>query len=156
MELLYLSLTDGSRYMSISRINTTTYNLITPGLDSIAIGNGQTAKTSTILAYRPRYMDRYQTGLGAIFINLNQLFPCIANTVINPVCRRFTQDEDGFFNGKTITEGADGGNDINIFPNNARTYGFVFESCPYLNGNNGCLRNYFQTFVTCFIPRSCL
>ena len=154
--MFHLSVNEGYRYVMISKINATTFNFINPYLDRFAIENGQIPITSSILAYRPKYMDRYQTGLGAIFINLNKLFPCTANTLINPVCRRFTQDEDGFFNGKAITEGADGGHDINIFPNNAKTYGFVFESCPYLNGTNGCYPNYFQTVITCFIPRSCL
>ena len=154
--MLYLSITDGHRYLSINKINSTTFNLITPGLDTITIGNGQTATTSTILAYRPSYRDLYHTGLGAIFVNLNKLFPCIVNSFINPICRRFTQDEDGFFKGKTITEAGDGGNDMNIFSNNDKTYGFVFDSCPILNGFNGCLPNNFQIVITCFLPRFCL
>ena len=155
--MLYLSVTTQSRHMTITRINSTTFRLSNPQLDRILIGDGQTATTSTILAYRPRYNSLlHDTGLGAIFLNLDRLFPCTANTRVHPICRRFTQEEDGFFKGKTITEAADIGFYMLIFDLSVNTYGFVFESCPYLNGINGCLPNDFQTVITCFVPRSCL
>ena len=152
--MLYVSVPTSGRYMIIQRINPTTFELSSNKLDKLVIGDGKAAKTSTILAYRPRYnLDQHETGLGAIYLNLDKLFPCIANSNIVPICRRFTQDEDGFFYGKTITEAGDS-YDIRIFGNGIKTYGFVFESCPYLNGANGCLPNYFQTVITCFLPRT--
>ena len=157
MQTLYLSVPTSNRYLTITRLNSATFQLSSAHLDYILIGNGQTAATSTILAYRPRYnLDKHQTGLGAVFLNLDRLFPCIANTDIVPICRRFTQEEDGFFKGKTITEAGDEHTYMIFDTRITKTYGFVFESCPYLNGSNGCLPTYFQTVITCFLPRSCL
>ena len=151
--MLYISITPFKRVMTIRKINGS--NLKRGRiLDQIAIENGQTANTSTILAYRPKYIDYHNTGLGAVFLNLEELFPCSNNDL--PVCRRFTYEEDGFFKGKTITEAADAGNNMKIFGTNINTYGFVFEDCPYLNDGNGCLPKFFETVVTCFLPRSCL
>ena len=155
VQMLYLSLPK-SRILSIQKVNGSDLTL-RPILDKIKIGNGQTARTSTMLAYRPNYNGHDHTRLGAVFLNLVKLFPC-ARTGIVPVCRRFTQDEDGFYKGKTIAEAADIGNNMRIFSTTKyiNTYGFVFEACPYLNGVNSCLSTYFETVVTCFLPRSCL
>ena len=151
--MLYLSIGSGSRVLTIQKIRGGNFTL-GPNLNQITIGNGQTARTSTILAYRPKYNGYHHTGLGAVFINLNKLFPCAAKIGIAPACRRFTQEEDGFFKGKTITEAGDQGNNIKFF-GNVYTYGFVFEACQYLYGGYGCLPNHFQTVVTCFLPSSC-
>ena len=157
MKLLHLSISSQNRFMTIKTINTTTFDSSSRELDRIVIGNGLTSSTSTILAYRPKYeSDYHQTGLGAIYLNLDSLFPCTVNGLIVPICRRFTQEEDGFFKGRTITEAADGGNAMTIFGHSVKTYGFVFESCPYLNGIDGCLPTQFQMVITCFLPRSCL
>ena len=153
--MLYLSISSGSRVMTIRKIDGGT---LKPGpiLNNVIIGKGQTARTSTVLAYRPMYRGYHNTRLGAVFLNLEKLFPCAAKAGIVPVCRRFTREEDGFLRGKTITEAADVGNHMKIFGTNINTYGFVFEACPYLNGVNGCLPSFFNTAVTCFLPRSCL
>ena len=144
-------------FLTVSRINTTTFELSRNYLDILIFENERTDATSTILAYRPRYnLDKHETGLGAIFLNLDGLFPCIANSDIIPICRRFTRNEDGFFKGKTITEAADRGDDMKIFGNGIKTYGFVFESCPYLHTYYGCYPDNFQIVITCFVPRSCL
>ena len=141
----------------IRSINTTTFQLSRDPLDELVFENERTSATSTILAYRPSYnFDFHQSSLGAIFLNLDRLFPCIVHSKIIPACRRFTQEEDGFFKGKTITEAGDVGNHLEIFGSSVKTYGFVFESCPYLNGINGCFPHSFQTVITCFLPRSCL
>ena len=154
--MLYLNVGSGSRKLTIQKIRGGNLTL-GPNLDEITIGNGGTSKTSTILAYRPSYKDYHNTKLGAIFLNLEKLFPCAANSnIIVPVCSRFTQEEDGFFKGKTIAEAADGGNNMKIFGTNIKTYGFVIEDCPTLSGAHGCLPKWFQTVVMCLLPRYCL
>ena len=152
--MLYLSIASGN-VLTIHKIKGSTFTL-GPFLDRITIGNGQTSKTSSILAYRPSYNGYHNTGLGAVFLNLENLFPCARTNGLLPACRRFTQEEDGFFKGRTITEAGDSGNNMKIFGTDIKTYGFVFEHCSYLNGQNACLPNTFQTVVTCFLPRVCL
>ena len=153
--MVYLSIGAGSRVLTIQKIKGDSLTR-GPILDSITIGNGKTSTTSSILAYRPSYKDYHNSQLGAIFLNLENLFPCGKNGVVVPPCRRFTQDEDGFFKGKTIAEAADGGNNMRIFGIGIKTYGFVIEQCRYLNGADGCLPKIFQTVVLCVLPRSCL
>ena len=152
--MLYLAV-HGNRQMIIRKINGGNFTH-GPILDQLSLGNGLTAKTSSILAYIPRYNGYHKTGLGAVFLNLERLLPCVAKGTVLPVCRRFTYGEDGFYKGKTITEAADGGNDIKVFGNGIKTYGFVFQGCLNLTGENGCLPTYFETVVTCFLPPKCL
>ena len=153
--MLYLSIPTGSRVLSIRKIRGGSFTL-GPILNRIRIGNGRRATTSSILAYRPRYNGFHRSRLGAVFLNLERLFPCAGKTGLVPVCRRFTQEEDGFFKGRAIIEAADIGNNMRIFGRNIKTYGFVFERCSFLSGRFGCLPTHFQTVVTCFLPRSCL
>ena len=153
--MLYLSIGPGSRELTIRKMRGGSFTL-GPILNKITIGNGQTARTSTILAYRPRYYDHHQSRLGAVFLNLEKLFPCAGKGGLVPVCSRFTQEEDGFLRGRSIIEAADGGNNFKIFGTNIKTYGFVFQGCSYLNGNYACLPNWLATVVTCFVPRACL
>ena len=153
--MLYLTVTDGKRELTIQKIRDGSFTL-GPVLNKITIGNGQTPTTSSILAYRPRYYDAHQSRLGAVFLNLEKLFPCAGKDGLVPVCSKFTQEEDGFLRGKAIIETADAGNTLKIFGTSIKTYGFVFQGCSYLNGNNGCLPNWLTTVVTCFVPRACL
>ena len=153
--MLYLSIGAGSRVLTIQKMKGGSFRL-GPVLSRITIGNGVTSKTSSILAYRPRYNGYHNTKYGAVFLNLEKLFPCAGKHGLVPVCRRFTQEEDGFYRGRSILESADHGNSMRIFGTNIKTYGFVFQGCYYLNGRYGCLPNWFQTVVTCFLPRACL
>ena len=152
--MLYLSMRN-TRKLTIRKIKGGSFTL-GPVLNTITIGNGQTPTTSTILAYRPRYNGYHHTRRGAVFLNLESLFPCAEKTDLVPVCRRFTQEEDGFLRGKSIIDAADEGNNMKIFGTNIKTYGFVFQGCSYLNGNNACLPTFFQTVITCYVPRACL
>ena len=152
--MLYLSMRN-TRKLTIRKIKGGSFTL-GPVLNTITIGNGQTPTTSTILAYRPRYNGYHHTRRGAVFLNLESLFPCAGKTDLVPVCRRFTQEEDGFLRGKSIIDAADEGNNMKIFGTNIKTYGFVFQGCSYLNGNNACLPTFFQTVITCYVPRACL
>ena len=153
--MLYLSIGGGSRVLSIRKIRGGSFTL-GPVLNRITIGNGQRSRTSSILAYRPRYSDFHQTRLGAVFLNLERLFPCAGKGGLVPVCRTFTQEEDGFYKGRSIIDAADIGNNMRIFGSNIKTYGFALQGCSYLSGQNACLPNWFTTVVTCFVPRACL
>ena len=44
--------------------------------------NPLTASTSTnnLLAYRPNYQDSHTSGLAALFVNIEGVFPCVAGT----------------------------------------------------------------------------
>lgn len=125
-------------------------------LDSITIGNGAQPSTGSLLAYRPKYYGLHKTGLGAIFVNLDKLYPCAKGA--QPVCGTFSFEEDGFVKGKAIVEAGDIGNNFRIFSakSNIRTYGLVFQGCPILNGHSGCLPTWYQNVVACYLPRKCL
>ena len=153
--MLYLAIGPGSRILTVQKIRGGNFT-VGPVLDKITIGNGATSRTSSILAYRPRYNDHHSTRFGAVFLNLEKLFSCAGKDGLVPVCGRFTQEEDGFYKGRTIAEAADGGNNFNIFGTNIKTYGFVFSYCYTLNGQSGCLPNWFATVITCYLPRACL
>ena len=89
--MLYLSMPTTSRVLSISKIRGASFTL-GPILNRITIGNGVTSRTSTILAYKPRYSGYLNTGLGAAGVSyLERLFPCAGKSGFVPVCRRFTQ-----------------------------------------------------------------
>jgi len=87
--------------------------------------------------------------LAGVFLNLENIFRCISDEY--PICHIFTYEEDGFNNGKAIIEAEDIGNNFRVFSSteNILTYGFAFQ----LNGRNGCMRKYFQTAITCQLPR---
>ena len=153
--MLYLTI-QSARYLSIAKIYGGNMS-VGAFLDYIHIGNGEIPSTSSILAYRPKYKGNHKSKLGAVFINLMELFPCVKKGIV-PACRRFTADEDGFYKGKTIAEAADFGDNVKIFDDskNILMYGFAFEACKYLHGLKGCFPSNFQTVVACFLPRSCL
>ncbi len=91
---------------------------------SVSLVEPSKADTSTnnLLAYRPRY----NSGLAAVLINLNGLFPCIqGRPVERPLCFRVTYEEDGFNQGKAILETADGGNHFRVWAGEKLTYAFA-------------------------------
>jgi len=124
-------------------------------ITEISIANPSQPSTSTdnTLAYRPNFADYHQSGLAGVFLNLENIFPCISDEY--PICRIFTYEEDGFNNGKAIIEAEDIGNNFRVFSSteNILTYGFAFQGCGQLNGLDGCMRKYFQTAITCQLPR---
>lgn len=146
--------TTGSRSLSIQKINGGTLNQEGKILESIPLGSGTNAKTGAYLAYRPKFEAYHKTGLGAIFLNLEKLFPCAKSA--RPVCSRATYEEDGFLKGKALIEAADDGNNLKVFGSNINTYGIAFQGCPILNGKNGCLPPWYQVTIVCYLPRSCI
>ena len=106
------------------------------------------------LAYRPNFADFHQSGLAGVFLNLENIFPCISDDKC-PICHIFTYEEDGFNSGRAIIEAGDIGNNFRVFSStqNIKTYGFAFQGCVQLNGLHGCMPRFFQTAITCQLPR---
>ena len=125
-------------------------------LATINLGNGNSPVTSGngIFAYRPRYQDRQNSGLAAYFINLEAVFPCLAPlTEYYPICRVYTDEDDGFRRGRDLIDAADIGNDLRIFSttDNILTYGVAIQNCPVLNTD--CWSHYTSLAVVCMLPR---
>ena len=121
---------------------------------SLANPSGPSTSTNNMLAYRPNYADYHRSGLAGVFLNIEQIFPCASGQ--HPICRIFTREEDGFRKGKAIIEAGDSGNNFRIFSStaNINTYGFAFQGCSQLNGANGCMPRYFESAITCQLPRN--
>ena len=126
-------------------------------LARISISDSSQAATlsNNLLAYRPRYNDHHSSNLAGLFINLEGVFPCLAPlTNYYPICRVFTEEEDGFRNGKVLIDTADIGNNFRIFSSssNIRTYGLAIQDCPEFN--TICFSNYLSFSVVCYLPRA--
>ena len=135
----------------------------------LPLNSNKLVRDKNTLAYYPSYKDTHVSGLAAVFVNIEQLFPCVTNTWdatpkynYRPACTHITSDEDGFRHGKPIIELGDVGNDaqlLNIFtPANDRkkvsVYGIAVQGCKAFGEENGCLPPYFTTKVICFLPRT--
>ena len=145
--------TDERRQLNIQKLHGGTLQSKEKILETMVLGDGATAKTGTLLAYRPRFKAYHKTGIGAIFLNLKDLFSCAKSA--RPVCGRFTQEESGFLKGKALLQATDSGEDFNVFGKNTNTFGMAFQGCPTLDGTNGCLPAKFEVTIVCFLPRSC-
>ena len=121
-------------------------------IDSISLSDPAIDVSSTYLAYRPNYNDIHGSNLAGMFINMEAIFPCIAE--ISPVCRIFAFEEDGFNGGHAIIESGDIGNNIQIFSTstNIATYGFAIQGCTQMDPT--CLRSITQLVITCLLPRA--
>lgn len=110
--------------------------------------------TNNLLAYRPNYSDSHTSGLAAIFVNIERVFPCIAGTFrFYPVCKTFTSDEDGFRNGRAIIDVADYGNHFTgIFGRGVSVFAFAIAGCS--TWNDDCFPNYIEHTIVCLLPRS--
>ena len=125
-------------------------------LGSITIADSSRSYTSSnnLLAYRPRYRDIHSSGLGVIFVNLAGVFPCLERLVgYNPICSTYSDDDDGFRNGKAIIDAGDVGNTFRIFSttSNIPTYGIAIQQCPELNA--ACFPAYHSLTIACYLPR---
>ena len=119
-------------------------------LDSVSLIDPSTSKTSTILAYRPKYADYHSSNLAAIFVNIKKVFPCTEGiSDYEPVCHAFTREEDGFRKGKAFIEAGDIGNNLKVF--STSVYALAIQDCPELIDD--CLPKYLQTEVVCMLPR---
>ena len=126
-------------------------------LAQITISNSSQAQTSpnNLLAYRPSYNDYHNTNLAGVFINLEGVFPCLVPlTTYNPICRVFTEEEDGFRNGRALIDAGDIGNNLRIFSSSRSilTYGIAIQECPEFDTT--CFPQYLSFTVVCYLPRS--
>lgn len=123
---------------------------------SFNLGNGNSARTSgnNLFAYRPRFQDRQNSQLAGFFINLEGVFPCLAPlTQYYPICRVYTDEDDGFRGGRDIIDTGDIGNDLRVFSqtDNILTYGFAIQNCPTLT--TSCWSDWTSVSVVCLLPR---
>ena len=119
--------------------------------DSISLRNPSSSQTSALLAYRPNYNDYHESGLGALFVSVQDVFTCTAEiTNWEPVCNIFTREEDGFRKGNAFIQAADNGIAIPVFGGKS-VWGVAVQNCPEFN--NECLSNYLQFEVVCMLPR---
>ena len=144
---------DANRNLLIKDFDLKQFKVVGNALDQISIGNGQADQTSDLLAYRKQFNDQHGSGLGAVFINLQKLFPCVPNNI--PMCHLYPNDDEGFRKGKALIEVSDWSN-IRVFGSNVKTYGFTITDCPVLDGADGCLSTYFDRVLVCYLPRGCL
>ena len=121
----------------------------------ISISNSSQAVTSSnnLLAYRPRFNGYHNSGLGAMFLNLPGIFPCIQSQMYIPPCGVLTGEEDGFNNGRSIIQAADKGNNFRIFSSieNIPTYGLALEGCAEFTA--ACWPTYAHYTIFCLLPR---
>lgn len=124
-------------------------------LGFISLSNPSQAVTSTsnMLAYRPRFRDSHNSGLGVVFVNIHGIFPCVRATSYSASCGILTHGEDGFFQGRSFIQAADGGNDMRVFSStqNIETYGVAIEGCPEITST--CWRQSASITVFCLLPR---
>ena len=123
-------------------------------LAQITISDSSQSYTSNLLAYRPRFGDLHSSGLGAIFVNLEGVFPCL--TPLDnyyPICSTFSEEEDGFRNGRALLGAGDIGNNFQIFSTtvNVLTYGIAIQQCPELT--TACFPAYHSFNIVCYLPR---
>ena len=138
--------------ISLHAVNHST--LVRTELETLTISDPSQPYTNNLLAYRPRYNDVHRSGLGAIFINIEGVFPCVAPLSYVPICSTFTTEEDGFRSGKAIIDAADSGNNFQIFntTTNIATYGIAFQQCPEFN--DSCFPSFLSLTIACYLPRA--
>ena len=120
------------------------------------ISNFDPSSSSTVgnlIAYRPNFNDFHTSGLAALFVNIEGVFPCVAGSPqYHPVCKLFTYEEDGFRNGHAVIDAADIGNHFRIFnASNLATYGFAFNGCATFTTD--CFPVFSQYSIVCLLPR---
>ena len=133
-----------------------------PILDQVNISDPSQSATGdeNIVAYRPQYQDTTDFGHGGsnttavFFINMKEAFPCIKNLSYryHPVCKIFTNEEDGFRSYRSIIEAADIGNHFRIFgaTGNIPTYGFGIQGCAEFTID--CLPTHHNLVIICYTP----
>ena len=131
-----------------------TWDLLSPRTD-LTITNTNVAYNSldNVIAYRPNYTDTHGSNLGALFVNLGTLFPCLSGTNVHPACSIFTSEEDGFRGGRPIIQAADIGNNFRIFSSsfNFETFGFAVSGCSTFAST--CV-SALEVELVCFLPRN--
>lgn len=142
---------NNARILTLYRINGFTFrhSVIT----RIRMYNYNRARGNHLLAYRPSFPDYHKSSMGAVFVNIERLFPCIRRTRFQqPICRIFTNEEDGFNHGRSPVEAGDNGNNLNVFGGHYSTYAFGFRGCPTLSPR--CFPTHYTATIVCHLPRA--
>ena len=126
-------------------------------LDQMSIywSNRNATSLNNLLAYRVRYNDDHYSSLAAIFINLDGVFPCLAPlSDYRPICKIYSNEEDGFRGGKAIIGAGDSGNSFRIFSTWAdiKTYGIAIQNCPEITPS--CIPSWHKISLACYLPRA--
>lgn len=155
VRLLRVAMNTNRRLQLYTTNHTTLLTSDSVQLAEVTISDSSQASTSSnnLLAYRPRFGDLHGSGLGAIFINLEAVYPCLAQlSGYRPLCSTLTEEEDGFRDGRALIDAGDIGNNIQVFTgSNQLTYGIAIQQCPELNTT--CLPVYHSFSVVCYLPR---
>ena len=130
--------------------------------DEVDISNPSLSATgaNNTVSYQPRYRDTTDFGHGgsdttaAFFINMRKVFPCTRSLSYryHPVCKIFTNEEDGFRSYRPIIEAADSGNHFRIFSTTSDipTYGFGIQGCAEFTMD--CLPTHHLFVIVCYLP----
>ena len=130
--------------------------------DEVDISDPRLSATgaNNTVSYQPRYRDTTDFGHGgsdttaAFFINMRKVFPCTRSLSYryHPVCKIFTNEEDGFRSYRPIIEAADSGNHFRIFSTteNIPTYGFGIQGCAEFTMD--CLPTHHLFVIVCYLP----
>ena len=147
---------DNTRTVYLYRSNTTTLllsNQMFLGSLSLRDPTVPVDSPTNLFAYRPLFSGNHRSRLGVMFVNIEGIFPCIANTDYNAICRTFTDEDDGFRGGRAIIDSGDDGNTFRVFSATTEQYGFAFQGCPYFNTT--CFPNFHSFNIVCHLPASC-
>lgn len=139
----------------------TTLSANGPMIDTINIGDGGSDAngTNNVMFYRPRFNDGMNSNLAALFMNLEVIFPCIAPIsgvgAYYPICRAFTDEEDGFRGGRSVLDTGDIGNGrFRIFSatGDIATYALAIQTCPVWT--TACFPDIHSFSIVCYLPRN--
>ena len=155
---------DDSSSSRIARVRSFNVTTLLPGgsLDEVNISDSSQSATgaNNFVSYQPRYEDTTDLGHGgsntmaAFFINMREVFPCTKSLTYryHPVCKIFTNEEDGFRSYRSIIEAADSGNHFRIFSTTSDipTYGFGIQGCAEFTMD--CLPTHHLIVIVCYVP----
>ena len=154
MEILYISLLETPRKISLRSVNSSTQAL-GGYISSLIIQNTSNPYTSddNVLAYRPNYDSYWNAGgnTAIAFINLEAAIPCYQGNEIGPACQLFIYDGGTFQHGNAFIQSSDDGSHLEIFsihPETA-TYGFGILGCSTFD--HACISD-FKVFLVCLLP----
>ena len=154
MEILYISLLEIPRKISLRSVNPSTQAL-GGYMSTLTILNTSMEYTSddNVLAYRPYYDSYWNAGgnTAIVFVNLEAAIPCYRGNEIAPACQLFTYDGGTFQYGNAFIQSSDDGSHLEIFsilPETA-TYGFGVSGCSTFD--RACVSD-FKAFLVCLLP----
>ena len=160
IRLFGISVGSGRVVNLVNVSNSATFSSSQPTIDSITIdpSSAEATGANSLIAYRPMYAGEHGTNLGALFFNLEGIFPCLQEAThnIHLSCWEVTSENDGFRDGNAIISATDLGNGFDIFSGSSSsertlTYGMAFQNCPELTST--CLPASVQLNVACLLPR---